>query len=56
MVFGNLCKYHTKILLEFFIDEVEREDIFKLTIGSGNLHEIKIDDGIRILILPHPKI
>jgi hypothetical protein len=33
-------KYRIKILLENFTDEGGGEDIFKLTIGNDNLHEL----------------
>jgi hypothetical protein len=41
-------KYHITILLENFTDEVDREDILKLTIGSENLHEISHANGVKV--------
>jgi hypothetical protein len=37
-----------KILLDFNA-RVEREDIFKLTIGNESLHEISNDNGVRLV-------
>jgi hypothetical protein len=42
-------EYHTKILLGNFSAKVGREDIFKLTIGKGNFHEISNYNGIRVV-------
>jgi hypothetical protein len=50
------CSYHIKILLGDFKAKVGREDIFKLTIRNESLHEISNDNGVRVVILPHPKI
>jgi hypothetical protein len=38
-----------KILLGDFNAKVGREDIFKPTIGSENLHEISNDNGVRVV-------
>jgi hypothetical protein len=46
-VFDKFPKYHMKILLGDFNAKVDREDIFKLTIGNESLHEISNDNGIR---------
>jgi hypothetical protein len=36
-----------KILLGYFSAKVGREDIFKPTIGNGNLHEINNDNRVK---------
>jgi len=38
-VFDHFCKYHTKVLLQDFNAKMERENIFKLTIGNEGLHQ-----------------
>jgi hypothetical protein len=38
-----------KILLGDFNAKVGREDIFKPTIGNESLHEISIDNGVRLV-------
>jgi hypothetical protein len=38
-----------KILLGDFNAEVDRENIFKPMIGNESLHEITIDNGVRIV-------
>jgi exonuclease III len=43
-VFDKFPKYHMKILLGDFNAIVGKEDIFKLTIGNGSLHEISNDN------------
>jgi hypothetical protein len=48
-VFDKFPKYHTKILLGDFNAKVGRKDIFKLTIGNKNLHEISNDNGVRLV-------
>ena len=40
--------YHTQFLLGDFNAKLEREDIFKLTIGNESLHQGSNDDGVRI--------
>jgi hypothetical protein len=49
-------KYYMKILLGDLNAEVGREDIFKQTTANESLHEISNDNGVRVVILPHPKI
>jgi phosphoenolpyruvate synthase/pyruvate phosphate dikinase len=48
-VFDKFPKYHTNILLEDFNDKEGREDIFKPTIVNEILHEISIDNGVRVV-------
>jgi hypothetical protein len=48
-VFGQIPKYHMKILLGDFNAKVGTEDIFKLTIGNGSLHEISNENGVRLV-------
>jgi hypothetical protein len=48
-VFNKLPKYHLKILLGGFSTKVNREDIFKPTIGNESLHEIINDNRIRVV-------
>jgi exonuclease III len=48
-VFDQFLKYHMKILLGDFNAKIEREDIFKQTIGNKSLHEISYDIGVRVL-------
>jgi hypothetical protein len=48
-VFDKFHKYHMNILLGDFNAKVGREDIFKLTIGNGSLHEISNDNGVRLV-------
>jgi hypothetical protein len=48
LVFDEVPKYHMKILLGDVSAEVGKEDIFKQTIGNGNLHEIS-NNGIRVV-------
>ena len=38
-VSNHFPKYHMKILLRDFNVKLEREDIFKLTIGNDSLHQ-----------------
>jgi hypothetical protein len=47
-VFCKFSKYHTKILLDFNA-KVDREDIFKPTIGNESLHEISNGIGVRVV-------
>jgi hypothetical protein len=37
-----------KILLDF-IAKVDKEDIFKPTVGNESLHEISNDNGVRLV-------
>jgi endonuclease/exonuclease/phosphatase family metal-dependent hydrolase len=68
-VFDKFPKYHMKILLGDFNSKVGREDIFKPTIGNESLHEIRNDNGVRLVnfaisknlrvkstMFPHPNI
>jgi hypothetical protein len=48
-LFDKLPKYHTKILLGDFNATVGREDIFKLTTRNKRLHEISINNGLRVV-------
>jgi hypothetical protein len=45
-VFDKFPKYHTKIMLGDFNAKVDREEIFKLTIGNESLHKIRNDNGV----------
>jgi hypothetical protein len=47
----NKFKYHMKILLGDFNAKIGKEDTFKPTIGNGSLHEIIIDNGVRVVSL-----
>jgi hypothetical protein len=42
-------KSHMKILLGDFIAKVDREDIFKPTLGSESLHKISNSNGVRVV-------
>jgi hypothetical protein len=48
-VFDKFPKYHMKILLGDFNAKVDREDIFKPTIGNESLHETSNDNGVRLV-------
>ena len=48
-VFDHLPKYHMKILLGDFNAKLEREKIFKPTIGNESLHQYSNDNGVRIV-------
>jgi hypothetical protein len=48
-VFDKFRKCHMKILLGDFNAKVDRENIFKPTIGSESLHEINNDNGVRVV-------
>jgi hypothetical protein len=48
-VFVKFPKYNMKILLGGFNAEVDKEDIFKPTIGNESLHEISNDNGVRLV-------
>jgi endonuclease/exonuclease/phosphatase family metal-dependent hydrolase len=48
-VFDKFPKYYMKILLGNFNAKEGREDIFKLTIGNENLHEICTDIGVKVV-------
>jgi hypothetical protein len=45
-----------KILLGDFNAKVDREDIFKLTIGNESSHEISNDNGVRVVNFATSKI
>jgi hypothetical protein len=53
-VFSKFPKYHMKMLLHY-IAKVDREDIFKPTIGNESLHEISHDNGVKSSQLCHIK-
>jgi hypothetical protein len=53
--FNQFPKYHMKMLLGHFNAQVEREDIFKLTIENKSLHETSNDNGIRAVNFGTPK-
>jgi exonuclease III len=48
-IFDKFPKYHMKILLGDFNAKVGREDIFEPTTGNESLHEISIDNGVRVV-------
>jgi len=48
-VFYYFLKYHMTILLGDFNAKVERENIFKLTIGNGTLRQDSNINGVRIV-------
>jgi hypothetical protein len=48
-VFDRLPKYLTKILLGDFNAKVGRDDTFKPTIGNESLHEISVDNGVKLV-------
>jgi hypothetical protein len=54
-VFDKIPKYHMNIFFGDFNAEVDREDIFKLTIGNERLHEINNYNGVRVLTLATSK-
>jgi hypothetical protein len=47
-IFDRFPKYNMEILLADFNAKVDREDIFKPTIGNPSLDEISNDNGIRL--------
>jgi hypothetical protein len=53
-VFDKFPKHHMKILLGDFNARGGREDIFKPTIGNECLHEIRNDNGIRLVHFATP--
>jgi len=55
-LFVYFPKYHMKILLGIFNSKVGRENIFKPTVGKGNLHQNSNDNGVRIINFATPKI
>ena len=48
-VFHHFPKYHIKILLGDFNVKVERDNIFKPTIGNESLHQDSNNNGVRII-------
>jgi len=48
-VFDHFPKYHMKMLLGDFNAKVERENIFKPTIGQESLHQNSNDNGVRLV-------
>jgi exonuclease III len=48
-VFDKFPKYHMKILLGDFNVKVDRGDIFKPIIANESLHEIRNDNGLRVV-------
>jgi len=48
-VFDHFLKYHMKMLLGDFNAKLEREKIFKPTIGQESLHQDSIDNGVRLV-------
>ena len=50
-VFDHFPKYNMKILLGDFNAKLEREDIFKRTVGNESLHQDSDDNGVRIVII-----
>jgi hypothetical protein len=54
-VFDKIPKYNMIILLGDFKAKVDREDIFRLTIGNDSLHEISNDNAVRVVKLATSK-
>jgi hypothetical protein len=48
-VFDKFPKYQMNILLRDFNTRLDREDVFKLTTGKENLHEISNDNEVRVV-------
>jgi hypothetical protein len=48
-IFHKFLKYRMKMLLRYLKANVLREAIFEPTIGNRNIHEISIDNGVRVL-------
>jgi hypothetical protein len=48
-VFDKFPKYRKKILLGDFNARVDRQDIFKPTVGNESLHKISNDNGVRVV-------
>jgi hypothetical protein len=48
-VFDKFPKYHMKILLGDLDAKVDKEDIFKPTIGNESSHEISNGNGVRLV-------
>ena len=51
--FEQVCdhfpKYHMKIILGDFNEKLDREEIFKVTIGNKSLHQDSNDNAVRIV-------
>jgi len=54
-VFDHFLKYHMNNLLGDFNGKMERENIFKLTVGNENLRRNGNGDGVRIMQFATPK-
>jgi len=54
-VFSHFPTYDMKILLGDFNAKLEREDVFKLTIGNEGLHQDSNDNDVRIVNLTTSK-
>ena len=54
-VFDHPPKYHMKILLGEFNAKVERENIFKPTIGQESLHQHSNDNGVKLVNIDKSK-
>jgi hypothetical protein len=54
--FDHFPKYHMKSSLGDFNAKLEREDIFKTTIGNESLHQDSNDNGVSIVNLPPEKL
>ena len=48
-MFGHFPKYHVKMFLGDFNAKVERENIFKSTIGQESLHQDSNDNGVLLV-------
>jgi len=54
-VLNHFPKYHMKILLGDFNAKLERENIFKPTIGPEILHQVSNDNAVRLVNLATSK-
>jgi len=50
-VFRHFPKHHTKTVKGDFSEKLERQDIFKPTIGNERLHEYSNANGVRVVNL-----
>ena len=55
-VFDHFPKYHMKSSLADFNAKLERENIFKTTIGNESLHQNRNDNGVSIVNFPPGKL